>query len=263
MEQLLDIAIVVFLGLVFGSFATALAYRLPRDLSMVTKVHSQCPSCGHNLGIPDLIPVFSWVFLRGKCRHCRAAIGWQYPLIELATLALCLLFYFVYGLKPETIAIFILAPVLVAIIDIDLRYKIIPDSLNLAILGAGIAALGINAMMAARPADFIMEQGAPAFGGMMLYGLGSLLLRQTAQVIMKREAMGLGDIKFFAAVGFWLGFNANAAATLMIVSGLSGIILALIWKKRTGEAEVPFGPSLIIAFIAVLWFFPPGFIGQS
>jgi leader peptidase (prepilin peptidase)/N-methyltransferase len=260
MEQFLDIAIVVFLGLVFGSFATALAYRLPRDLSMVTKVHSQCPSCGHNLGIRDLIPVFSWVFLKGKCRHCHAAIGWQYPLIELATLALCLLFYAVYGLKPETAAIFILAPVLVAIIDIDLRYKIIPDSLNLAILLTGIAALGINAMMAARPADFIMEQGAPAFGGMLLYGLGSLLLRQTAQVIMKREAMGLGDIKFFAAAGFWLGFNANAAATLMIVSGLSGIILALIWKKRTGEAEVPFGPSLIIAFIAVLWFFPPGFM---
>jgi len=261
MEQLFDIIVVVFIGLVLGSFATALCYRLPRDLSMITKVHSQCPSCAHNLGVLDLVPLFSWIFLAGKCRYCRAPIGVQYPLIELATLALCLLFYSAYGLKPETAAIFILAPVLVSIIDIDLRYKIIPDSLNLAIFLTGVAALGVNAAMAAQPLDFIVEQGAPALGGVLLYGLGSLLLRQTAQAIMKREAMGLGDIKFFAAAGFWLGLNANAAAMLMMISGLSGIALALAWKKRTGEAEVPFGPSLIIAFIAVLCFFPPGFVG--
>ncbi len=260
LEQFINITTVIFLGLVLGSFATALAYRLPRDLSMVTKVHSQCTSCGHNLGIPDLIPLFSWIFLKGKCRHCQAAIGTQYPLIELATLALCLLFYFVYGLKPQTAAIFILAPVLVSIIDIDLRYKIIPDSLNLAIFLTGVIALVINAAMAARPGSFLMEHGAPALGGTLCYGLGSLLLRQTAGAIMKREAMGLGDIKFFAAAGFWLGLNADAASVLMVVSGLSGIVLALSWKKRTGEAEVPFGPSLIIAFIAVLWFFPPEFM---
>lgn len=254
--------IVVFLGLALGSFATALCYRLPRDLSMITKVHSQCPSCGHNLDVCDLIPLFSWIFLRGKCRHCQASIGGQYPLIELATLALCLLFYSAYGLKPETGAIFILAPVLVSIIDIDLRYKIIPDSLNLAIFGGGVVALAVNAAMAASPAAFIMTQGAPALGGALIYGLGSLLLRQTAGFILKREAMGLGDVKFFAAAGFWLGLSANAASMLMIVSGMSGVLLALAWKKRTGEAEVPFGPSLIIAFIAVLWFFPPGFMVQ-
>ena len=257
----LEIATVVFLGLVLGSFATALAYRLPRDLSMITKVHSQCPSCGHNLGVRDLVPLFSWIFLKGRCRYCQAAIGMQYPLIELATLALCLLFYSVYGLKPQTAMIFALAPVLVSLIDIDLRYKIIPNGLNLAIFLVGVAALGINAAMAASPAAFIMEQGAPAIGGTLLYGLGSLLLRQGAEVILKREAMGLGDVKFFAAAGFWLGLNANAASVLMIVSGMSGIGLALIWKKRTGEAEVPFGPSLIIAFIGVLWFFPPAFMG--
>lgn len=260
MEQFFQITAVVFLGLVLGSFATALAYRLPRDLSIVTKVHSQCPSCGHNLGFRDLVPLLSWVFLKGRCRHCRAVIGTQYPLIELATLALCLLFYFVYGLKFETAAIFALAPILVGLIDIDLRYKIIPDGLNLTIFLVGVVALVINAAMAGSPTTFVTEQGGPAIGGALVYGLGSLLLRQAAQMIMKREAMGLGDIKFFAAAGFWLGLNPNAAAALMIISGLSGIILALIWKKRTGESEVPFGPSLIIAFIAVLCFFPPSFM---
>ena len=261
MEQFFDIIVVVFLGLMLGSFATALCYRLPRDLSMVTKTRSECPSCAHNLGISDLIPLFSWILLKGKCRYCRASIGMQYPLIELATLALCLLFYSVYGLKPETAAVFILAPVLVSIIDIDFRYKIIPDSLNLAIFLTGVAALGANAVVAAHPVDFIMGHGASALGGALLYGLGSWLLRQAGQIMLKREAMGLGDVKFFTAAGFWLGLNANAASTLMMVSGISGIALALIWKKRTGEAEVPFGPSLIIAFIGALWFFPPEFMG--
>lgn len=261
MEHIFDIIVVVFLGLVLGSFATALSYRLPRGLSMIVKVHSQCPSCAHNLGAADLVPFFSWAFLRGKCRYCQAAIGIQYPLIELATVALCLLFYSVYGLTPETAVIFILAPVLISIIDIDLRYKIIPDSLNAAVLLTGVTALGVNAVMAGHPVDFIAEQGAPALGGALIYGLASLLLRQGAQAVMKREAMGLGDVKFFAAAGFWLGLNANAASTLMMISGLSGIALALIWKKRTGEAEVPFGPSLMIAFIAVLQFFPPEFMG--
>ena len=243
-----------------GSFATALSYRLPRDISIVSKVHSQCPACGHNLGCRDLVPVFSWLFLKGRCRHCQAAIGPQYPLIELATLTLCLLFYHVYGLKIETGAIFLLAPILVSLIDIDLRYKIIPDSLNLTIFLTGVAALGINAVMSVDPPSFIIEQGGTALGGTLIYGLGSLLLRHAAQLVLKREAMGLGDIKFYAAAGFWFGLSANAAATLLIVSGLSGIIMALAWKKHTGEAEVPFGPSLIIAFIVVLWFFQPSFM---
>ncbi len=256
----LDIAVTVFIGLVFGSFATALSYRLPRDVSIVTRTRSQCPACGHDLGVMDLVPVFSWIFLRNKCRYCRKVIGWQYPLIELATLALCLLLYSVYGLKPETAAVFALAPVLVSLIDIDLRYKIIPDSLNLAVLLTGVAALGISTVIAASPLAFFLEKGAPAAGGTALYGLGSLLLRQGAMRVMKREAMGLGDVKFFAAAGFWLGLSADAAALFMIVSGMSGIVLALIWKKRTGDAEVPFGPSLIIAFIAVLWLYPPAFM---
>jgi leader peptidase (prepilin peptidase)/N-methyltransferase len=260
MEQFFDIVFVVFIGLVLGSFATALCYRLPRDLSMITRTRSACPACDHKLGARDLVPLFSWVFLKGKCRYCQARIGAQYPLIETATLGLCLLFYSVYGLTPETAAVYILAPVLVSIIDIDLRYKIIPDSLNLAIALTGIAALGINAAVAAQPVDFIIQQGLPAAGGSLIYGLGSLFLRYVGSVILKREAMGLGDIKFFAAAGFWLGLNANAIAALMMISGVSGIILALAWKKRSGEVEVPFGPSLIIGFVAVLYFFPAEFI---
>src|SRR4051812_37061651 len=190
----ISLAAVVFIGLVLGSFATALSYRLPREISMVTKVHSQCVACGHNLSCRDLVPLFSWLFLKGRCRYCRAVIGAQYPLIELATLALCLLFYSAYGFELGTAAVFALAPVLVSLMDIDLRHKIIPDGLNLSIFFTGVAGLATNAMLAANPVAFLIGQGAPALGGTLIYGLGSWLLRQGAEVILKREAMGLGDV---------------------------------------------------------------------
>jgi leader peptidase (prepilin peptidase)/N-methyltransferase len=252
----------VFLGLILGSFATALSYRVPRGVSVVTVKRSRCPACRKNLGAADLVPLLSWVFLKGRCRHCGARIGWRYPLIELATLALCLAFYAVYGLTAETFLIFALAPVLISILDIDLHYKIIPDSLNISILLTGVGLLFVNALLADSPLDFILGKGVGAVGGSLLYGVGSLLLRQGAMAVMRREAMGIGDVKFYAAAGFWLGLNAAAAALFMVVSGFSGIVVALLWKKRTGEAEAPFGPSLVIAFAAVLCFYIPGFIGR-
>ncbi len=257
---LIKAVIVAGLGLIFGSFATALSYRLPRDISMVTRVHSQCPSCRHNLGLPDLIPLFSWLFLKGKCRHCGARIGVRYPLIELATLGLCMLFFSVYGLTPETVAVFALAPVLVSITDIDFGHQIIPDSLNMAIFLIGVAAFAVNALLAAHPASFFSAHIVPPLAGAALYGGFAWLLRWGAFAVLKREALGLGDVKFFAAAGFWLGLNVMAASLLMVISGGAGVVLAFLWKKRTGEAEVPFGPSLIVAFIVVLCLFPPHFI---
>lgn len=255
--DIFELVVAVFLGLVFGSFATALSYRLPRDISMITRGRSHCHACHHTLGVRDLVPLLSWMALRGRCRYCRAAIGWRYPLIELATLALCLVFYTVYGFQPETFLIFLLAPVLISIIDIDLHYKIIPDSLNLSILLTGVAAFGVNAFL---DGD-VLDTGAEAAAGVMAYGLGSWALRNGMMWVMKREPMGLGDVKFFAAAGFWLGLDATMAAAFMMISGLSGIVLALLWKRRTGEAEFPFGPSLIVAFIVILCFYRPVFIG--
>jgi len=239
-----EILPIIFLGLVLGSFATALSYRLPRGISIIRVVRSKCPQCHATLTWKDLIPLFSWLFLKGRCRRCHAKIGLRYPLIELATLLICLLLYNVYGLEPRQLPVYLLAPIIVSLIDIDFQYKIIPDALNLA-----LGALGI---ILAPMSDF-----ATVAGGIAIYGLGSLALRAVAMKIMKREPMGLGDVKFFAAAGVWLGLSLERAATIMIVAGLSGIILSLIWKKRTGEAEVPFGPSLVIGFMAAIYLYPP------
>ncbi len=249
-------AVAVFVGLVLGSFATALAFRLPRGISLFSAERSRCPSCGHTLSALDLVPLLSWLCLRGKCRHCACPIGLRYPLIELATLALCLLFAKAYGVTVASAPLFAAAPILVAMFDIDLRYRIIPDGLNLALLLAGILALGLGAT----GAEHFMQTLGAALGGLLLYGGGALALRQAGMLALKREALGLGDVKLYAAAGFWLGLNVDAAVLFLIVSGLLGVAFTLGWKKKTGQPEAPFAPPLILAFIVALCLYPTGLI---
>lgn len=250
------------LGLCLGSFSTALSYRLPRGISMIAKERSACNSCQAPLGFIDLVPLLSWLALRGRCRRCGAPIGWRYPLIELSTLGLCLLFFFAFagaagaGAGSMT-ALYFLAATLVAMIDIDFQFKIIPDELNLAVLaiGAGLAAwLSFANPYAA--ADIWFH----AVLGMLIFGLGSFFLRFAGEKALGREPLGLGDVKFFAAAGFWLGTDAMTAALYIGLSGALGVVLALAWQKWRGEREFPFGPALLLAFVAVLLAMKPGLL---
>ena len=256
-----SLALTIFLGLCLGSFATALSWRLPRGIPIAVE-RSKCPSCRRVLGIVDLVPVFSWVLLRGRCRTCGSAIGWRYPLIELATLVLCVAFYERFGLSLSTGMLFCLAPVVIAMADIDFGFRIIPDSLNVAVLLIGAATLVANAFSATDPPAFIMTHAPEAVEGMIVYGLGSWALRQGVMAALKKDPMGWGDIKFFAAAGFWQGMNPEKMAHFMLISGLSGIIIALFWKKIRKEPEFPFGPALLAAFGLLLFLEPPTFIFQ-
>lgn len=251
MGEGLFLPLTAFLGLCLGSFATALVHRLPRGISMVKKAHSACPACGHDLSARDLVPLFSWLALRGKCRHCGAKIGARYPLTELATLGLCLGFYAAYGFTAQAFALFALAPVLAAIVAIDLGHKIIPDALNLAVLALGAAAFALG-----DPGAAGLEA---ALAGACLYGGASWLLRFAFLKIKQREALGLGDVKFFFAAGFWLGTDLMTAALFMLLSGGLGVALALAWKKIAKEEEFPFGPALVIAFAALVFYSRPFF----
>ncbi len=252
----------VILGLALGSFATALSYRIPRDISIAARLRSACPSCGHVLGIPDLVPVFSWLFLRGRCRHCGARIGWRYPLIELFTLLLCIGFYLSYGFSIPVLALFFLAPVVVSIADIDFGYKIIPDGLNLSVAALALAGLGAQGFLSGDPADLMAEAGLLAMQGGLVYGAAAAALRWGVMWVMKREPMGLGDVKFFAAAGMWLGPELETLSHFLLLSGLYGVFLALLWKKIRKEAAFPFGPALVAAFVTLLLFYPPDFLQE-
>ncbi|WP_416237334.1 prepilin peptidase [Thermoanaerobacter sp. RKWS2] len=111
------------LGLVIGSFLNVVIYRIPEGKSIMCPPNSFCPKCGHKLSPLDLIPVLSWIFLRGRCRYCKAPISIQYPLVELLTGTLYVLVFLVYGISIKTITGLILVSILIAVSFIDIKYK--------------------------------------------------------------------------------------------------------------------------------------------
>lgn len=247
----------VVMGLCLGSLATALVYRLPRGISMITQERSRCPSCGRTLGFFDLIPVLSWLGLRGRCRGCGVFYGWRYLLIELSVLSLCLAFFLVLAPGAPQLALYFTACVLVALAAIDLEWQILPDKLNLAL--AGCFLLGLIDVaglwpLDGRPADWDMAFDIlpRALGGAFIYAFFPWVLGRMVQKWKGREALGLGDVKFLAAAGLWLGPDPQRMAVYMVAIGVIGVVLALFWRWRHGEAEFPFGPSLIAAFAAAL-----------
>jgi leader peptidase (prepilin peptidase)/N-methyltransferase len=257
----LHFGVTVFLGLCFGSLATALSWRLPRGVNVAVE-RSRCPTCHHALGVPDLVPILSWLALRGRCRFCKAPIGWRYPLIEFATLALCLAFYARFGFSESTLLLFCLAPVVVAAADIDFAFKILPDSLNLAVLLIGGAVLGANSLLSSDPPGFITDHLEDGAGGMILYAGTSLLLRYACMAVLKKDPLGMGDVKLFAASGFWFGLNFEAFGYFLVLSGMMSICIGLMWRKFHTEPEYPFGPALLAALVTILLWVPPSFIFQ-
>ena len=242
--------VTLYVGLCLGSFATALSWRLPQGISIWKKARSSCPACGHDLSWRDLVPLLSWLLQRGRCRYCREKIDARYPVVEEATAFFCLAAYFIYGFTPAGIVIAMLAPALVGMGDIDLRHKILPDSLNAAVFLLG--ALMLLVQCREDTAQFI-DAAQNAGGGMLLYGGGAWLLRFTAMRMMKREPMGLGDVKFFAAAGFWLGADVMIFGIFMFLSGAAGVALSLWWKHKTDETVFPFGPALVAAFTIIIF----------
>ena len=241
----LEILFVLMFGLCCGSFATALIWRIPRGVSWIVAekgaARSACPHCQTPLTLWDLIPVFSWVFLRGRCRHCHAPIGWIYPAIELVSVILCLGVYALWGYSTLGGIVMLTVPFLMALFVIDLRHFILPDQLN-----ALVAFLGVVYQFVL---GGIVFAGTAIVSGVLwgvcAFGLGFLMKK-----ILKKEALGFGDVKFFAVAGVWL--PAVMAPPFLMWAGVLGVGLALIWKMAGRGAVFPFGPALIVSFALCL-----------
>jgi leader peptidase (prepilin peptidase)/N-methyltransferase len=226
------------LGLIFGSFATAVAYRVPRNESVVTG-RSKCPRCGRQIGAVENIPVVSWILLRGRCKSCGERISLRYPLIELATGALFALAAWRYGLTVTAVVYGGFFWALVVLTVIDLEYKLLPNRVVYPLFVAGWIGLVAAALVDA-DASRLRSAGI----GMLIFG-GFLFV----VAFIYPAGMGLGDVKLAFVLGAFLGYAGGAGLVPvgMFLSFVLGGVIGLIAMRVTKQGRkmaIPFGPFL-------------------
>ncbi len=239
------------LGLILGSFTTALAHRVPENLPwfMVTGRYkrSLCPKCSQALGLADLIPVFSWLFNRGQCRHCGKCISIKYPVIELVVMAVVIAVFLAKGMSVEAFILASLVPFLVALAIIDFEKMILPDQLvAISAVLTGVL-LSWQVVQSGDTTLFLTHGMAALVYGLVAWGLGEITSR-----LVGRSALGFGDVKFFAVAG--LGLGLQMLPVFMILAGTLGILIALAWRLMKSDSLFPFGPALIVAYYSLLVF---------
>ncbi len=236
---LIALPVVVILGLIFGSFVTALSYRLPRGQS-IAKGRSACPACHTTLTPRDLVPVFSWMAHGGKCRHCGARVSWRYPAIEVL-MALLFVGAALAVSEPVRLALILAAtPVMMTLAIIDVEHRRLPNSL-LAVLAVLFIALRY-----ASAGDFV----AAAIAAIVVFVAAVAL--DTAGRRFLRQGLSMGDAKLMAVAALALPPVPLLAA--LGVAGMAGAaVAALPWMQnhRRG-AHFAFGPALLLAFWVAL-----------
>ena len=269
-EPWLFYSTVAFIGLSVGSFLNVVAYRFPlmmeRDwklecheflelpapefddklanLNLATPA-SACPNCGHQLHFWENIPVISYLFLKGKCSSCATQISIQYPLVELITGIASLAVAFTFGVTLQTVAALFFTWLLIALTLIDLKKQLLPDSITLPLLWAGIFLSFF---------DIFTDLKSSVIGAMVGY-LILWSVYQLFKLLTKKEGMGFGDFKLLAALGAWAGFSYLPQIILIssVVGSIVGISMLLIGKIKQ-QQTIPFGPYLAVAgWIALLW----------
>lgn len=238
--MLMEALLVALAGLAFGSFITLASWRLPREEGL-TLPPSRCTSCGARLGVRDLFPLFSWLFSRGRCRHCGVGVHWRYPAIEAVTALAFLAVYAAHGLNIESGLLMLACVALLVMIVVDFEHYLIPDEVQWALLALAVAyGWRIEAPWA--------EMAA---GGAFGLALG-LALKYGFRWLRGKEGLGMGDVKFLAVAGVWLGIYGMPV--FLLLSGVLGVSLGIVWRLLKRGPYFPFGPALAMAlFICVLF----------
>ncbi len=256
---------VMIFGLVIGSFLNVVISRLPvmldrhwnraarqqldiKDTDSAAPAEapfnllvprSQCRACGHQIRIVENIPILSWLVLRGRCSQCGTAIGARYPLVELITAVAPLVAVASFGWTWLALAAVVFSCLMIVLAGIDFETHLLPDQLTLPLLWAGLI---VNTIGGFTPDAATAIIGAA--GGYLFLWLVYWIFKWTT----RREGMGYGDFKLFAAIGAWLGWTALPLVVLFAaVAGLAYGLFGILTRRTTRHQPIPFGPFLAVA----------------
>lgn len=264
----LFVILIALLGLMVGSFLNVVIYRLPlmmerewraqcaelfdqpatdagRPALSLWGPRSQCPRCGHLITAAENIPLLSYALQRGRCTHCHAAIGIQYPLVEALSGILAGIVAWKFGFGWPAAGALIFTWTLLAASAIDFRHQLLPDDLILPLLWLGLAT-ALSGAFADLPSAVL---------GAMAGYLSLWSVYQVFRLLTGKEGMGHGDFKLLAALGAWTGWQY--LVTIVILSSFVGAVFGLaliLFRGRDRQIPMPFGPFLAAAgWIALLW----------
>lgn len=249
MEKTLFAVALFFVGLCLGSFVNAAVWRIKNKKDLL-KDRSECTHCHHKLSWLDLVPVLSWVFLRGKCRYCKKPISAQYPLVELgvATFFVASLAFWPYGFSNTNeilhFIIWLVAGVGLTILFVyDIRWLLLPDRVVFPLIGLGI----LMAILYGLESTSFISYATDLVGSLLiLSGFYFILF-----ILSGGRWVGFGDIKLGAALALLLCDWKLALLTLFLANLIGTLVFApaLVTKKIKRTSHVPFGPFLIIGFV--------------
>ena len=234
----MELALAAPFGLIIGSFLNVVDYRLPRGESIVHPP-SHCPGCDAAIKPWDNIPLLSWIFLRGRCRNCSTRISARYPLVELLTAVLFAAVALSNGLNDDLVVLLPFAAMLIAVADIDLEHRIVPNKIVVPMAIYGVAA---SAVVRTDLLPELLIAGAAAFAFLLVAAL------------IHPAGMGMGDVKLAGVMGLYLGASIAPA---MVVAFLTGSLVGIAVMLRHGaggrKKGVPFAPFLAVGAIVALF----------
>jgi len=265
-ELPLTIALAALVGLFVGSFLNVVIHRLPvmmerewqaqaaevrgeeapaLDRFNLAVPRSRCPHCGHGISALQNIPVVSYLLLGGKCAHCGAGIGVRYPIVESLSGALCLAAALRFGPSIQLLFAMFFIWVMIALAFIDLDTQLLPDSLTLSLLWAGLL---VN--LSGTFTDLNAAVIGAAAGYLVLWGVFWLF-----KLLTGKEGMGYGDFKLLAAIGAWLGWQMLPLTIVLssVVGAVVGVTLIVV-ARHGRNVPIPFGPYLAAAGLLALFF---------
>jgi leader peptidase (prepilin peptidase) / N-methyltransferase len=243
--EMLLLPLVAVLGSVFGSFANVAIHRVPIGKSVV-RPRSACPSCGATLSGIENVPVFSWLVLRGRCRHCNAPISVRYPIIELVTAAVWVAITWKIGWQPDLPAYLAFGTALVVLSAIDIDVQRLPNKVLGVSAIVGVALFAIATVVKGDVGPFV-----DGLKGALFYGVPMLVIG-----IISPAGMGMGDIKFAPYLGFHLGWLSlwyvPVGAFLGFFFGAVIGVLLMVVGRAGRKTKIPFGPFMALgAFVCI------------